>query len=790
MSFRSAAWVPFRRPAFVAPTLLILVLGTSATTTVFTVVDAVLIKPLPYAEPAQLVAVYETRESNPGETSLVAPGRLADWNRLNRSFTVISASYAESVTDASGTEPERLAGRRVAPAFFSVFGVEPILGRTFSAEEERFGGPRAAVLSEPFWSRRYAKDPQALGRSLRIGNANYVIVGVMPPHFETAATDVWLPVQFSRGLLQARNARFLHGVGRLSAGISIEQARADLDRVQRELAVQFPKTDEGWTAALADLKGVRVGEHRSRLVLALCAVGLLWLIAITNVASLVLVDTRRRAHELAMRRALGATRARIAALVTHDLLLLALIGAVLGTVATYWAVQYVKATFATMPRINEVGVDWRALLFSAGSSTVAALVCGLVPALSATRAAQVHDFSRGVRGVTDTRHRLQGSLVIVQVALSVLLCASALLLARSYANLTRVDVGFSPDRVVAFHVAARWDENRSRVGQLQEAIVTGLERLPDVEAVGIASFLPIGGAPWRHVVTVDGVSPAEPSETLTAGQRSVSAGYLRAIRVPLLAGDWCPPFRTTDGPRTVMANEVFARRFPQRERLIGQTLRMAETGATYMIVGILGNVAEDGAAVTASPYLYVCARPGDWPDPEYVVRAKDPTTFAHGLRPFVRGIDPARAVFSLRSVAEVLASATDEPRISMGLTAAFAAAAMLLAGTGLYGLFALIVGERRREMGVRLALGAAPAQLARLVWSAAGRLLAVGMIAGFGLTAGAGQWLHSLLFGVSPWDGVTLVGTMLTLGAISAIALAVPALRAARVAPAEALRAE
>ncbi len=785
--FRAAARTLLRRPAFVVPALVTLALGTSVTTTVFTVADTVLIKPLPYPDADRLVTVYEASDTNPGQTALIAPARLLDWNRLNRTFTIISGSYSENVTDTSGTEPERLAGRRVAPAFFAVFGVDAMLGRTFSADEERFGGPRAAVLSHPFWQRRYGGDPNVLGRALVIGNSEYVIVGVMRPHFEIGAVDVWLPVQLSPGLLGARNARFVNGIGRLRPGISVEQGRDDLDRVQRELAAQFPQTDRGWTAAVADLKGVRVGEHSRRLALAVAAVGLLWLIAITNVSGLVLVETTRRSREHAMRRALGASRARIAGVVIQEVLVLAMTAAAFGALIAYWALQYVKLTFVMVPRIGELAFDWRALLFAAVTSTVAALVCGLIPALTSTRGAEIQDVSRAPRGATRTRHRLQQSLVVAQVALGVVLCASALLLARSYANLTRVDVGFTADGVVAFHVAARWDEDRTRIGRLQEAIVDNLEQLPGVDAAGMTSSLPVGGAPWRRSASVEGFSRSEAGDTLTVGQRTVSAGYLQALQVPLLAGDWCPRFGRTDGPRTVLVNEALARRVADAPRLLGQRLSLTELGATYTIVGVIGNVAEDGPAVAASPYTYMCAHPGDWPDPEYVVRATHPDAVLAQLRATIRDIDPSRAVFSIRPLADVLASATDQPRNSMGLMTGFASAAMLLAATGLYGLFTLVVAERRRELGVRLALGAVPRQLVQLVCKGAGRLLAFGMLVGLAFTVGAGRWLQSLLFGISPWDGVTLVGTIFLLTAVSAIAVAIPAARAAHVSPSEAL---
>ena len=491
-----------------------------------------------------------------------------------------------------------------------------------------------------------------------------------------------------------------------------------------------------------------------------------------------------------MRTALGASRTRTVLVVLHDVIVLSAIGAVLSSALSYWALDYIKATFVTLPRVSELALDWRAIVFAVFTMTVATLACGIVPALAATHGPLLKAMTRGGRGTTGALHRPQRTLVVAQVSLSVLLCAAAALLARSYYNLTRVDLGLSADAVVTFHVAARWDEDRKRLGPVQQAIVSGLQNQPGIEAAGLTSFLPAGGAPWRQAVAIDGRAAGAVGD-VTAGHRTITTGYLQALRVPLLAGDWCPAFGSDAGlPRTALINRRLAEAYGSAPDVIGKRIRFLDVPGDFTIAGVIGDVAEDGPSVAPSPYLYVCAQPGDWPDPEYVVRASDAGALMSSVRAMVRGIDSGRAVFSVRRVTDVLSAAIDQPRLSTGLVTAFATAALLLAATGLYGLFALLVAETRREMSVRLALGATPQHVFRLVCAGAGRLLIVGIGLGLVLTAGAGRWLRGQLFGVEPLDPLTLVAATVVLLVVSAIAVGIPAMKAARVMPSDALAGE
>jgi putative ABC transport system permease protein len=797
-----------RRPVFSITATITLAFGIGATTALFSVVDAVLVKPLPFPGADRLVSVMEANPSRSQKISLIAPGRLEDWNRENRAFEALSGSYAENVTDTSGREPQRLEGRRVAPRFFDVFGMAPLVGRTFTPDEERFGGPPVALISESLWTRRYGRDPAVIERRLVFAAAGtgigtgagagvgtgrsvgYSIVGVMPKAFTSAAIDIWLPEQTPPGLLRVREARFLSGVGRIKRKVTLSQATADLVRVERALGDQYPESDQGWSVSVGDLKELRIGEYRRALWLVFGAVALLFAIAIANIAGLTLVQLHRRARELSIRQAIGGSRSQIVGTIMLEVLAIAAAGSAAGAVAAFWLLGLFAKIFATVPRMNELTLDWRALAFTAVSTAAAALVFGLWPSLHATRGNMALALAQGGRGASAARHRLQQLLVVAQIALGILLVASAGLMLRSYYNLSHVDAGFRPDHAITFHVGAAWDEDRSRIGQLQERLINDLQQLPRVVAAGMANFLPSTGATLRFQVALEGIVTTEDNGKITAGERTVSGGYLRAMGVPLVAGQWCPPLlRDFKAPQKALVNRAFADRYGPD--LIGRHLTFDQSTSSHEIVGIVGDVIEDGPGTAAAPYVYACASAGGWPDPEYVIRTEDdPRASMAAIRQLVHAIDPNRAVFGVKTVDEVIAAALDQPRLNAGMLSLFAGAAMTLASIGLYSLLMLLVSEQTRELGVRVALGAAPAQVVALVLACAGRLFAGGIAAGLLMTLAAARVLGALLFGVSPLNGPTLSAAVLAFALVTLLAVSIPAWRAARIDPIEAMRAE
>jgi predicted permease len=603
------------------------------------------------------------------------------------------------------------------------------------------------------------------------------------------AIDVWIPAQLAPQLLQARQARFIGGIGRMRSGVTIEQARSDLSRVQRQLGEQYPKTDKDWGTLIEDLKELRVGEYRRALLLIFGAVGLLLLIAIANVAGLMLVQLRKRAAELAIRSAIGASHRQVVMVLVREVAILAIVGGLAGALVATWLTAAVASGFA-IPRIAEVTIDRRALTFAALASTAAAAIFGLVPAIYTTRPGLASLLQSAGRGVFGGRHRLQGSLVVAQIALSVVLAGGAGLLLRSYSALSRVPTGFNTDQTITFHVGASWDEDRDRIAQLQVRLVTELQQLPGVRDAGYTNFFPATGATLRYQVRVEGLAGPETDGNLTVGERTVTPGYLKALRIPLVAGEWCPEVQAgAAAPRTAMVNARFVDMYAGGQNLIGRNLIVLQGGSGWRIVGTVANIIEDGPAAPAAPYVYICMPAGGWPDPEYVVRAEgDPRVLMTLVRQLVRSLDPTRPLFGVQTVDEIIGASLDQPRLNARFLAAFAAAALALAALGLYGLLTLFVADRRRELGVRMALGASSGDLVRLVLAGAGRLIVIGIAGGLVLTFAASQALRTMLFGVTVHDPRSLAGGVLALAIVSALAIALPARQAAKVSPIEAIR--
>jgi putative ABC transport system permease protein len=800
-SWLVACRTALRRPGFVAAFALILALGIGANTAVFSMLDAVLLKPLPYPSPDRLVNVQEASAAKNQRDSLIAPGRLEDWNRMTRAFEAIAGSYTENVTDTSGSEPERLASLRVTPRFFEVYKAQPLAGRTFNALEEVAGGPGAAVISYRFWTRRFNRDPAVIGRRLILGGKGYTITGVMPSEFSSGATilgfgvDLWVPAQFYPFMLRQRAARFLAGVGRMKPGVSTSQAQDDLARVQRELAVQFPQTDRDWSAVVRDLKEFRVGGYRRALWFVFGAVALLLLIAVANIAGLMLTQLHRRARELAIRSSLGATRGQVIGGVMREVLLMSAAGVGLSCAVAFWIVRATSTLTAALPGAVRMAVDWRALVFAAVAGVLAAMICGLLPAVQATRGDVAGLLAQSGRGGSGGRHHWQRFLVAGQIALTLLLLAGAGLMLRSYYNLSHVDAGFEPARALTFHMGAAWNEDRKRIGQLQQDLLDKLRLEPGVEAAGFANFLPASGATLRFQLALDGLAQTEGSSAINVGERGISAGYLQALGAPILAGHDCPDLRQVrNGPPKALVNRRFVELYGEGQNLVGRTFRWYPTSPDAKpneIAGVVGDLREDNLQTATVPYVYVCLGPGDWPDPEYVVRTMvNPRAALLSIRPLVRQLAPNRAVFALQTLQDALDSTLDQPRLNTRMLTLFAVAAVLLASIGLYGLLTMVVIARTREIGVRLTLGAAPRQIVAGLLASVARLLAAGVFAGLLLTAAADRFLRTVLFGVSPLDPLTLGATILLLASVAALATFAPTRRAAKIDPLEAIRSE
>jgi len=705
-------------------------------------------------------------------------------------FRSLGASYFENLTDMSGPLPERVEAMNTSPRFFDVLGVTPAIGRLPTPQEERFGGPPVVVVSDAFWRQRLGGDPSVIGRALTLGSTVRPIIAVMPPSFRypTAATEVWVPTRAAPYFLAVRTARLYTTIGRLRPGVSLEQALDDLNAIQARLGEQYPATDKGWGATLVPLKEEQIGGVRRSLWLLLGAVALVLLAACGNVAGLLLADAARREHEFAIRLALGADRRRIIAELLREGLLMALTGTVCGLLLARWALAALRAAAVNLPRITDVHIDVRLVAFTLTVGVITTLLFALAPAIEAARRDPAQALARGGRSQAGGRHLLQRFLVCAQVALAIVLLSGAGLLLRSFMRTQDVALGLDPDHVMTFRMTAQWTERFDAVVQRHARTVARLNAIPGVEAAAISQLMPAAADVPPNQFQIVGRDSAEKT---FAGSRSVSAGYFKTLHIPILRGDTCssdpaaPPFSAA------LVTQSFANQFFPGEDPIGHAFVSPGnlSSRTTAIVGIAGDVREGGLLKQPVPLIYWCGYNPYWPDPRFVVRsqANRPVSMT-AIRAALREIEPARAVYAEQPLTDVLAASLSQQRLNALLLALFAASAVLLAALGLYGVLSQLVSARRREIGVRIAVGARPAQILAAIAGQAAALTGIGVAAGLAAALALARFMATLLFGVSARDPFTFAAAPLLLLLVAAAAAIVPARRAARVDPIEALR--
>ncbi len=783
-AFRSLS----RRPALALAVILTLTLGIGANSAIFSAVDAVLLSPLPYPNADRLVSVYESNLVRRQATQLVAPGRLEEWNRMNQTFLGLAASYFENMTDTSGALPERVEAMRVSPRFFAVLGVPAAIGRTLNPDEELFGGPRAAVLSDVFWRKRFDGNPLVVGRSLTLGGAAYTIVGIMPPSFRypKPTTEVWLPTQAPEMFLKARGARLYTAIGRLKPGVTPEQGQADLSAVEARLAVQYPETDAGWAAAVVPLKEEQVGGVRRSLWLLLGAVMLVLLAACGNVACLMLANATRREQEIAVRFALGASRMRVIAQLLLEGAILALAGSCLGLLVAHWGLDILKTMATQLPRAEELGIDVRIVVFTLAVGMITTVLFALAPAVQATRGAVGSRLGHGGRGQIGGRQRLQRVLVATQVALAIVLLAGAGLLVRSFSRLHQVSPGFDPSGVLTFRVSSQWTESTAATMARHLRTMERLNRVPGVVSSAFSIVLPAGADFPPIEFTIAG---RDAREHLFSTSRSVSAAYFTTLHIPVLQGAVC-----RDDParpfRQVVVTRAWADRFFPGESPIGHYIQpLSLAGPGQEIIAVVGDVRENGLTKEPPALMYGCGLQPYWPDPYFLVRT-DPARHVGvaDIRGALREIEPNRAMYSVRLLADTLDESVSQQRLNTILLVLFGATALLLAAIGLYGVMSQFVSARQREIGVRMALGARPAHILSTVVGQAAAVTAVGILVGIAGAFALARSMATLVFGISTRDPITFAAVPVILALVAAIATLLPARRAARVDPMVALR--
>ena len=781
-----------RRFALVA--ILTLGLGLGAATTIFGIANAVLLRPLPFAAPERLVLLDEV---NPGGELFSTSGpNFLDWRARLRGVTGLAAFAPRSPSLLGDGAPERLRGTAASSGLFEVLGVQPQLGRTFGAAEDRRGGDvRVAVLSDALWQRRFGADPAVVGRTIDLDGVRRRVVGVLPPgRGFPAETDVWVPLVADPA--DQRGDRRLEVVGRLAPGVGLEQARQELAAIGARLAGEHPEANAAWTTnARPFVEWYVTPKLRARVRALLATVGLLVLMACVNVASLLLARATTREREMAVRAALGAGRGRIVRQLLTESLLLAALGGLLGVALAAAATPIVRRVGSEVaPRLAGMGLDWRVLGFALAACVATGVVFGLAPAARLLRRAR----SGGTHALLRTGGRVAGggrarsALVVASVALATAMLVGAGLVGGSFAKLMRTELGFSPARVLTASLVLPDDGyDYERSAEFFRRLVPRLAALPGVESAGAVNLAPFLGWQTGMDYVPGTAAPTEPRDWRGAGWRAVTPGYFAALRIPLRRGRLLDSTDAWPAPDAMLVNETMARRAWPDADPIGRPVTLAN-GRTLTVVGVVADSRQFAIDSAPGPVMYFAHAQLPWKQMWLMVRtsAADPAAVLGAVRREVHALDPRLPLARVAPLERFVTDAAAEPRLTTLVFGIFASAALVLAAMGLFGVVSYAVSQRTRELGVRMALGAAPARLAAAVVRQGVRLAAVGVVLGAAAALAAGRALEAILYETAPTDAATYAAVAAMLLVVAAAASLAPARRAARLDPAHTLRSE
>jgi putative ABC transport system permease protein len=795
-----------RNPGFAAVASLTLALGIGATTAIFSIVNAVLWRDLPYRDPGRLVQLWETNPDRNWTEAECSPANVADWRRDNHSFEDMAA-YSGRARDAwvrtfalTGIgEPERLSGMTVTANFFAVLGVQPLLGRVFLPEEEWEGEDEAVVISAGLWRRRFAGDPAIVGRTVSLDGRTRTVVGVLPAdfRFNNAALDVWVPMGWTpQNVASTRRPHYLRVIARLKPDVTLPQAQDDMHRIARDLEKRYPDTNTRMGVGVGPLQEWIVGPSRTSLQLFLAAVAFVLLVACANVANLMLARGAARARELAIRSALGASSTRLVRQMLTESILLAACGGAVGLILASAAVDAVVA-FApsSLPRLHEIQLDRAALAFTMVVTLLTGVVFGVVPA----RQSRVREVVRSLRGSAReggaAGGRLRHALVIAELALSLALLAGATLLARSFVKLNRVELGYTPQQAVSVQVVlprsvyGKQDQQRAFVDRLLERV----RAIPGVSHAGAVQRSPLDGFLWTSDFTVQNRPPDDFG--IQVRHNELTPGYVDAMGGRILRGRDFSESDRPGAPLTVLVNDALVRRyFKPNEDPIGQQLmfdRPGGKGPWRTIVGVVGDFREEVVDLDPQPTIYEpLAVNTDLMFTLVLRTAAAAAALAPTLRGIIHDLDPNLPVTGVRPLQAVVDEALGPQRFVTMLMGLFAIVGVALATVGLYGVLSYLAAQRTHEIGVRIALGASGGDVVRLVTRQALVLITVGMSAGITLALVVGRLMSSLLFGVTAYDPATYALVLALLSAVAMGAVLAPVRRALRVSPLVALRAE
>jgi putative ABC transport system permease protein len=813
-----------KNPGFTAVAVLTLALGIGSNTAIFSIVSSVLFRPLPFKDPDRLVTVWERSVKKGYEMNHAGVATFLDWKRQNNAFASMAAFGIDQGLNLTGDhEPERVTAVPVSANLFDVLGVNPTLGRTFRAEEETPGSEQVVILSHGLWQRRFGSDPNVVGKAVLLDGRSYLVVGIMPPGFVfpgmtgvlygfffSKPADAWLPLALPAELLNNRNNHFLEVVARLKLDTGLAQAGAEMDGVMQRIVQANPGDLIGDRATVIPLRELSVGGVRPGLLVLLGAVAFVLLIACANVANLLLARAAERQKEIAIRVALGASRLQVIRQLLIESVLMALIGGALGTLFAVWTIDLfvsrVGDTIAlTTPGWGQIRMDRGVLGFTLLVSLATGVMFGLMPALQTTRPDLIESLKEGGRGSAEgfRRSRLRSSLVVTQIALAMMLLTGAALMLRSFLRLQGVNPGFDVDRVITMQLSLpelRYTNQQQRAAFFQQ-LTQRLRALPSVQFAAATSQLPLSSDVGQTTIEVVGHAPLPPGQWNTTDFISVTPEYLGAMQIVLQAGRFITEHDTAESPPVCVINQTTAKRYFENENPIGKKLRLGVNEFTPEIVGVVRDVRQrrlDFESLSPqiqkllSSQVYVpYAQISLLSKMTVVVRASSaPTSLGHALRAEVRALDKDLPVSRLRTMEAVHGDSIAQPRFRALLIVLFGAVALALATIGIYGVTAYSVARRTHEIGVRMALGAQTTDVLKLVLRQGMWLAVTGLLFGLGGALALTRLVSGLLYGVSATDPLTFAIVPVLLFAVALLACWIPARRATKVDPMEALRYE
>ena len=790
-----------RSPGFATVAAITLALGLGANTAMFSVIDAVLLRPLPFADPDRLVYILDENASKGFLHFSSSPANFLDWRAQAQSFTGMAASRGGTLTLTGSGDAQRLRALFVTPDFFPVLGVDTVVGRTFTTEEGTYGNDKAAILSFHLWQQSFGSDRSVVGRTIKLNGEDYVVVGVARPEFRVGNNDVVVPLAFGPNVATQRGAHFLLVYARLKPGISLQRANDEMRTIAARLAAAYPDKDSGWTAYAVQMHEQVVGHVRPAMLILFGAVGFLALIACANVANLLLSRAVGRQREISVRAALGATRSRIMRQLLTESFILCVSGALLGMAIAAGGIHLLRLVGPIgVPRLATVQLNTTVLAFTAGLTLLTTMLFGLLPALHASRVdvnAGLKSAGRGAAGSRESA-RPRKLLVLAELTLSVMLLTGAGLLIRSFARLSFTDPGLDASHVLTFNLSlpTKKYDTPERIRDFYDALLTNLRALPGVKDAGAVSILPLSGGQNSSTFEVRGV-PVAPQIQPSAELRVASRDYFRSVGIPLLHGRLFESSDRMGSPPVVLVSEAMARRFWPNGDALGHSIIMgvrpgisnADVGGE--IVGIVGDVRDFGLEIEPEPTVYVLMDVPGSPYMSIVVRtANDPAGLVQSARATVAALDADIPVADPAPMETVLAASLAQRRFYMLLLSIFAAVALSLAGIGLYGVISYSVGQRTQEIGVRIALGATRGQVLGMILSESLRLAGTGIATGILGALALNRLLKGMLVGVSTTDASVFTAAALGIGVIALAACYVPARRATAVDPVIALRYE